>query len=325
MTNNKKGNEEITYSPRDFGIDVVGEPPAAIATPVVATAPKRSKRSTKSADLEALLNDKFSSLQSTLDQRLAPLERAVYGEQTSGQNAPTPEARYNGNPVGTGGRIASYDKRLGRQEGQGIGDIQSNAELAQLQLDSEEPQAQVVGEEANLDEKMRLNLLEEKSHLLPVRVGPDKNGRYLPLLHSSVEVYKDETGKIKRDPRDNNLPMYKVKATYGYRWWEWMFFGKGRGINKDSMMNNIYNHAKNARVPFGSYFSRRELNPSIAGDDFSLTIYGPWRENLLKGFVTGNRVEIDYIRPMSDTKMKRFILALEPDSGAYRAAEEDNA
>ena len=317
MANDNEENEGVTYSPSDFGIDFVGDAP---------TSGVAQKRPVKTQDLESLLNDKFSDLQETLNQRLAPLERAVYGTPSGGQISPGRPARYNGNAAKTSGNNISYfDKGLSGQEGQGIGDIESNAELAQLQLDSEGPQAKIVGEEAGLDETMRLNLLEEKSHLLPIKVGPDKNGRYLPLLHSNVEVYRDSNGRIVKDPRDDNQPLYKVKATYGYRWWEWMFFRKGGGINKDSMINSIYNHAKMARVPFGSRFSRRELNPSVSGEDFSMTVYGPWRMNLLKGMVTGNRVEIEYIRPMSDTKMKKFILALEPDSGAYRAAEEDNA
>ncbi len=305
-------DEGIEYNVGDFGIDLVGEPQATKGTMSVT-----SGKTMNSSGLEELLQ-KFTDLQSTLDQRLAPLEKAVYGR---GSN-PARTAPAGG---GSSDGLTSYDRELTAQEGQGIGDLESNAELAQLQLDAEEPQAKLVGEEAAMDEELRLNLLEEKSHLLPIKVGPDKNGRYLPLLYSSVEIYRDEKGRIKRDIRDNKQPLYRVKATYGYRWWEWMFFKKGRGIDKDSMMNNIYNHAKSAGVPFGSNFSRREFNPSICGEDFALTIYGPWRKNLLKGFVTGNRVEIDYVRPMSDTKTKKFILALEPEGRAYRKAEEDDA
>ncbi len=268
--------------------------------------------------------DQILQSNTELSGRLDRLEKAIYGlYEAKGITLPSGNGSPQGADTGTEGQhIASFDKKLTAQEGQGFGDIESNAELAQLQLDSEAQQAQIVGEEAALEETLRLNILEEKSNLLPIKVGPDDNGRYLPLLRSNVEIYRDRNGKIVRDPRNNNEPMYKVKAEYGYRWWQ---SGRSRKIHRDSMFDNIYTHAKSARVPFGSYFSRGEINPSIKGEDFSFTLYGTLRWNLLKGIFTGTRAELEYVRPMSDTKVKKLILALEPESGSKRKEEENNA
>lgn len=291
-----------------------------------------SNRSGRASQKNDTLEQILSRLDS-LSEEVAQLKNQQNNTQNQQNNVPYEgEAMFGTAPGPTIGPMvkdhsnqSNFDEQVAKQEGQGIGDIESNAELAKLNLAAEGQQAEVVGEEAGLEEVLRLNVLEEKSNLLPSKIGPDERGNYLPLLHSKIYAARDGNGRMIRDPRNPEQPMYSFSATYGYRWWQWLFYGRGRGIRRDSLIDSMYNHAKNARVPFGSEFARHELNPSVGGDDFKLKAYGPVRRNILKGIFTGARVEINSIGYVSDTKLKKFILALEPEGGKERAYNEENA
>lgn len=225
-------------------------------------------------------------------------------------------------------RISQFDNNLSRQLGQGIGDIQSNVIEAELTKTAEEGQAEAVGKEAELEEKLRLNLEEESSGSPTRRIGPDKNGKYLPLLERHTPPARDFYGKLLVDPRSGE-PLYNVSIIYGYRVVDSLLRKRGRDVDINSLSDAVYNHAKNARIRFGDHYDRGLFfNPTIRGEDFTMHFYTSYRkpgDRFFYGLIAGPRVELTFFKPVTKRRLEQIILATESDSAPERLSEEENA
>ncbi len=210
------------------------------------------------------------------------------------------------------GNANKFEHQLEGQEGQGIGDIYANQQLAQLNVAAEQGQAKVVGEEATIAETRRLLLEEEASFMPPSKIGPDKNGNYMRLLDYKVTRFVVGGKKL-----------YQLTATYGERFWQSMEDNNNvRQIDRDSLIDNIYEHARRIGTYFGNGLERNLLNPGIVGKDLTLTIYGSYRRELIKGAFTGTRAEL-YTSAVSEDRVKGILAALEPESVSARAKEQE--
>ncbi len=209
------------------------------------------------------------------------------------------------------GNANKFEHQLEGQEGQGIGDIYANQQLAQLNVTAEQGQAKVVGEEATIAETRRLLLEEQKSLLVPSKLGPDMNGNYVVRDHSerhSIVVNGERLHQLIAYYRE---PLIKSREQkYNVK------------IDRDSLIDNIYEHARRLGVYFGDGFKRNFLNPEVYGRHLSIKVYGTYRWNFLKGALFGTEVELCTSFLPAD-ELKGILAALEPESVSARAKEQE--
>jgi hypothetical protein len=223
-------------------------------------------------------------------------------------------------------RISNFDSQLSQQMGQGIGSEGSNTRISSLTLDAEEQQAKAVGEEAGLEEKLRLNKLEESSGKPTSQLGPDKSGKYIPILRGGTPLARDFRNRLIYDPRDGK-PMHDIKVRYGYNLLD-RILGQYHKVDMQSLSITVYNHAKNSRINFGTYYDVGIVNPAIMGDDFIMHFYTSFRlpgEGFFYGLLHGPTVELTFFKPVSKERVEQVILAIESEGAAARKSAEENA
>lgn len=271
-------------------------------------------------DLEQLLAESQAEIDKYFEtQKRKIAARSPYLSSSAGNPSPRGGA---GNPAPTssaGRGIASgdareqaFDSQVEGEEGQGIGDLYANQQLAQLNLDAQEGQAKVVGEEATISERRRQIREEESSAIPPKRIGPDKNGRFVPRLEYHVQPMMV-----------NGQPRYTFTVTYGTRIYEGVGNLDGiRDIDRRSLVDLITDKARRLGVYFGNSMSMNFLNPSVSGHDFLMTVKGVYRREILKGAFYGTIVEISTL-PVTRERLLGIIAALEPESVSQISKEQE--
>ncbi len=250
----------------------------------------------------------------TIEDSLAESEAAInaYLAKKNRKTAPiSPYPHRLNNRIPSGAGMSAFEKQLAQQEGGGIGDIYSNQQLAELNVESEQAEAERVGQQAGIAQERRLALTEEEAIMPPDEIGPDKNGKRLEIFERPyIAPYVLADGTM----------LYKMQVTYGARFYQ-SFNDAIRDVDTDSLLNKIYRHAKINGVRLQG-MARNLINPTLYDRDVEMTFYGPYRKNLLKGLVVGTRVEIvtNYV---SAERLKKIIIALEPESVSSLASKEE--
>ncbi len=275
----------------------------------------------------ASINNQLKTLQANYNSLLskynALIDRLVSYRQNGTGTQTTPSGMYAPS-YGSGGldpsnpSVSNFQRGINAEgSAQGIGSLYKGEYEGKLLELSEEGEAVLVGKEATLDTKQKLVIMQQQALFPPVSLGkkkttykPIENENALPLLYNDII----KIGK------NNKVDMYMGHTEFGYRGREYFLRGWGAGFNRNILINQIMEKARNLRFPYSVNFKRGFFNPRIEGKEFSIKTYGP----LLTG-LRGYRAVLTLNEPLTADKYAKILSTLEPESGTARFREEENA